>query len=56
MTSDLDIYRSANVLIRAHGEADLEAAAWARATAGVRLKQVAICVNAICPCSATIDP
>ena len=26
MTSDLDIYRSANVLIREHGEATLEAA------------------------------
>jgi len=56
LTPDLDIYRSANVLIREHGEANLEAVAWAGATAGVRLKQVAICVNAFCPCSATIDP
>jgi len=56
MPSDLDIYRGASILIREHGEANLEAVAWAGATAGVRLKQVAISVNAFCPCSATIDP
>ena len=49
MTSDLDIYRSANVLIREHGEATLHAITRAGATVGARLKQEAICANAFCP-------
>ncbi len=43
MIRDLDIYRSANVLIREHGEATLEAAIRAGATKGMRLEQVVSC-------------
>jgi len=60
MTSDLDIYRSANVLIREHGEdAALEAAMRADAMAGAEAEPkigLAICVKAPCPCIAPIDP
>ncbi len=51
MTSDLDIYRSANVLIREHGEdAALEAAIQAGAMAEAEHKiGLAICVSAFCP-------
>ncbi len=58
MIRDLDIYRPANVLIREHGEeAALEAAIQAGAMAEAEHKiGLAICVNAFCPCSATIDP
>ena len=57
MTSDLDIYRSAKVLIGDHGEATLEAAMRAGATAGAESKiGLAISISALCPCSTTIDP
>ena len=58
MIPDLDIYRSTNVLVREHSEdAGLEAAMRADAMAGAGLKiALAICVSALCPCSATIDP
>ena len=50
MTSDLDIYRGASILIREHGEANLEAAACAGATAGAELKiSLPMCVSAFCP-------
>ncbi len=60
MIRDLDIYRSASILIREHGEgAVLEAAIRADAMAGTEVESkiaLVICVSALCPCSATIDP
>ncbi len=53
MVSDLDIFRSAQVLIREHGEdAALEAAMRADAMAGAEAEPkigLAICVSALCP-------
>ncbi len=53
MTSDLDIYRSANVLIREYGEdAGLEAAMRADVMVGAEAEPkigLAICVRAFCP-------
>ncbi len=51
MISALDIYRSANVLIREHGEgAAIEAAIQAGAMAEAEHKiGLAICVSAFCP-------
>ncbi len=53
MTSDLDIYRSANVLIREHGgEAAMEIAKHADAMAGATAElkiSLPMCVSAFCP-------
>ncbi len=53
MIRDLDIYRSANVLIREHGEdAVLEAAMRADVMVGAEAEHkigLAICVSAFCP-------